>query len=397
MVLLVTPDSRELAERTRALIPVDIPTLTLTARSPGPSAAVELLVKVLHLVHAVGQHKSVDPGMPKVPSYGRKIYHLGMHSVGSGVLSSPRARSREDTAVMRKVRSLGLPPSGLSGEVRVTLRTAYRRFVRALSRAAFGCVIMDYDGTLCSSENRLTGPTPEVCGQMERLLSGGIIVGIATGRGKSVREDLRRVLAARYWTRVIVGYYNGSDIAALADDQRPDTQAPLRGPVRAIDDALRKHPLAVHIAQWETRPAQISVRPRDSSALSAVRTMTRDVVAKHGDEEVRLLESGHSQDVLAAGVSKLALVAACQSLTTRSGAAEDVLCIGDRGRWPGNDVDLLSTPFSLSVGDVSPDPSSCWNLARPGCRDTKAAFEYLSALLVIRPGTFVFGPSSATS
>jgi hypothetical protein len=58
------------------------------------------------------------------------------------------------------------------------------------------------------------------------------------------------------------------------------------------------------------------------------------------------------------------------------------LCIGDKGHWPGNDCDILSTPYSLSVDEVSPDPKSCWNLAPAGHRCVQATDDYLRALHV---------------
>jgi hypothetical protein len=56
------------------------------------------------------------------------------------------------------------------------------------------------------------------------------------------------------------------------------------------------------------------------------------------------------------------------------------LIIGDLGRWPGNDAGLLGNPFALSVDEVSGDPYTCWNLARPGHRGVQAALDYLRAL-----------------
>jgi hypothetical protein len=59
-----------------------------------------------------------------------------------------------------------------------------------------------------------------------------------------------------------------------------------------------------------------------------------------------------------------------------------VLCIGDRGCWSGNDFDLLREPFSLSVDEVSPDPTTCWNLAPAGHRGVQATLDYLGAMQV---------------
>lgn len=73
------------------------------------------------------------------------------------------------------------------------------------------------------------------------------------------------------------------------------------------------------------------------------------------------LRSGHSVDVVAPGVSKLAVV---ERVWQAVGVERDVLCIGDRGRWPGNDHVLLTISYSLSADEVSADPAACWNLFR---------------------------------
>jgi len=57
-----------------------------------------------------------------------------------------------------------------------------------------------------------------------------------------------------------------------------------------------------------------------------------------------------------------------------------ILCIGDKGRWPGNDFALLSTRYSLSVDSVSYSPTCCWNLAPVGIRGTQATEYYLSKI-----------------
>ena len=54
-----------------------------------------------------------------------------------------------------------------------------------------------------------------------------------------------------------------------------------------------------------------------------------------------------------------------------------VLSVGDKGQWPGNDYELLNTPYSLSVDEVSADPDTCWNIAPAGHRGTQAVLDYL--------------------
>ncbi len=57
-----------------------------------------------------------------------------------------------------------------------------------------------------------------------------------------------------------------------------------------------------------------------------------------------------------------------------------MLCIGDRGCWPGNDFALLNQEFALSSDEVSGSPDTCWNIAPAGHRGVQATLGYLSAL-----------------
>src|SRR5262249_4802245 len=93
---------------------------------------------------------------------------------------------------------------------------------------------------------------------------------------------------------------------------------------------------------------------------------------------IKVVCSGHSIDILDQGVSKINLIYKIKELAANPNG--ELLCIGDRGRWPGNDCDLLAQPYSLSVDQGSYDPHSCWNLAPAGCSGTQATLFYLRSL-----------------
>jgi hypothetical protein len=92
---------------------------------------------------------------------------------------------------------------------------------------------------------------------------------------------------------------------------------------------------------------------------------------------VRIVVSSHSLDVLGARPGKGALVT---WLREQIGEGREVLCIGDRGAWPGNDYALLAEPVSLSVDEVSSLDETCWNLAPRGVSGPDASLLYLRAL-----------------
>jgi len=76
-------------------------------------------------------------------------------------------------------------------------------------------------------------------------------------------------------------------------------------------------------------------------------------------KNIKIVESTHSIDLLSNDVSKTDLI---KYIKKNISEQLEILCIGDRGKWPGNDFELLSYPYSLSVNEVSANSHSCWNL-----------------------------------
>ncbi len=95
----------------------------------------------------------------------------------------------------------------------------------------------------------------------------GIPVGIATGRGKSVRERLQEALPRDLWERVVVGYYNGADIGLLSDDSRPDGTKAVSEPLRPVEELLVRQIPFLGSCETELRPWQITLKPAASMAL----------------------------------------------------------------------------------------------------------------------------------
>lgn len=360
-------DERRIAERTLRLIPSTVPLAKICLPHVGPTASVAALVALFHLVGAAGAQRGIDPGRPGVPEFGRRIYSLRV-----AYRARDTAKSPEVTAIARKL--------GCDVTVAETCkalpmwRDAYRRFLENLGRASFGAILFDYDGTLCDEEDRFSGPREVIFRQLTRLLRAAIVVGIATGRGKSVREALRKGLPKKLWQNVYLGYYNGSDVGNLGDDSHPAVSTVSNESLNAILKDISQHPVISILAKWEPRPTQISVQPKSAAYANFVWQVLQPLAQAHG---LRVVRSSHSVDVLQKGVSKRSLLA---HLHDRVSSGIDVLPIGDKGQWPGNDYDLLSTPHSLSVDEVSADPNSCWNLAPAGHRGVQATLDYLDAL-----------------
>jgi hypothetical protein len=374
VLALFAKNERDVAEKTLRLIPSTIPTARVCVPSVGTTASIAALVAVLHLVGAAGEHRGIDPGRPVVPTFGRRIYRLR----ALGALA--KAASGEEIAIARK---LGRDVRELPSHQDLAFwREAYRRFVEALGMATFGAVLLDYDGTLCDERDRFSGPREDDVRQLTRLLQEGMLLGIATGRGDSARNDLRNVLPRDVWDSVHIGYYNGSDLGCLSDDAHPGSSGTPSDSMTSFAADLSVHPVISRLATCKPGENQVSVRPASPVDGEMVWRVVQQLAQAQG---LVALRSSHSIDVLRPGVSKCSLLSSVRNLLC---GGADVLTIGDMGQWPGNDYEILGTPYSLSVDEVSADPDSCWNIAPAGHRGAQAVQDYLSW---IRLGQCGFG------
>jgi hypothetical protein len=375
VLALITPDDSEIAERTLDLIPAEIPRTRLSADRSDIVGTLALLVKVLYSVDVAGQMMGVDPGRPQVPVFGRRIYALRMSAPRDKGSPLIQLSKLEQAAILRKI-SPQTVPAGNDNMIEFWIN-ALHKFIRDLEEAHYGAIVFDYDGTLCDTAHRYVGAPAKIGRALTRLLESKAILGVATGRGKSARDDLRRIVPRTYWSQVFVGYYNCSDIGSLADNSHPNKKLKMDSSLRSFVSVWRRDRYLDKIAKYECRPKQITFEMGDSVSFDVLMPLLQSAIRK-ARVSTEVLESGHSIDILAPGVSKLDLV----TMISRSGTlrAPVTLCIGDKGRWPGNDFVLLSGRYSLSVGTVSRDPGSCWNLAPQGHRGVQATFDYLSAI-----------------
>ena len=286
----------------------------------------------------------------------------------------PRLTPRETAAIARKT---GTDPHILaaSGEL-AHWREALTTFRNGLRRAHFAGIVLDYDGTVVDTRRRFDLPELGMAAELARLAEGGARVAVATGRGKSVRKDLQSRVPRTLWPLVLVGYYNGGEVASLDDDGAPDGSTMARGALRSLSEAFRRHLEFSTSVRQEDRPFQITLQSIRGMRVGRLWDLVHHVIQLTGANEVRVTRSGHSVDIVAAGVSKLNVV---QRLRETIGDAP-ILVIGDRGRWPGNDHELMSEPFALGVDEISVDPVTCWHLGQPGQRGPAVTLEYLTAL-----------------
>ena len=390
VLAFVSETDEELAKRTLSLIPKEIPKVSLFINGPAETAMIVSLVAALRITGWAGEARGVDPGRPGVPEFGRKLYHLPLPKQEMG-LSRTSISEHDGVAIERK--------SGLSierlirrGELQRWL-SSLQTFRRDLSEASLAAIVLDYDGTVVDTRERFSPPRKEIAAELVRILRSGARLGIATGRGASVRRDLRIVVPIDLLDRVVVGYYNGAEIGTLANEDIPDGSAGVCKELSSLASALRAQSELAELAEQTDRRYQITLEARRPTTEDRLWELAQQAVLLTGQRNVTITRSSHSIDILSSRGSKLNVLKHLRA----DAAGLAVLAIGDRGRWPGNDYELLKEPYSLSVDELSVDPSTCWNLAPRGQRGISATLSYLRALRS-KSGTLRFdqGPGSQT-
>jgi hypothetical protein len=252
--------------------------------------------------------------------------------------------------------------------------------------APIACILVDYDGTVCTTAGRFDPPSNELQESFVRLLRQGIVVGFVSGRGKSLPESLQQWLPVDLQSRVAIGLYNGAIRGILDDIQalEPREAGPFAETAGARRAARDLQGLATRFGGvLEARPFQVSLEAGTgkSAHWPALARAVEELVARENlDGRIRLkaVRSAHSIDVIPASSTKNLLRSNIESMQTRPGAT---LAIGDRGGLGGNDYELLAfDSLTLSVDQVSGDPSRCWNLADNGPGGPDLLSRYLTAV-----------------
>ena len=386
IIALVTPEEELISRKTLALLPSSIAQLVIKSDYNSPLASIDLLIKSFYLVNKMGEKQCIDPGKPGVPDYGSKLYHLRYSSFYT--IKDQKIPQNIITAILRKSKVNNL--SDLSeGELNYWL-DAYKNFISKLTKAKFGSLVFDFDGTLCSIEDRYLGLSDEIILSLNRFLSEGFVIGVITGRGQSARQKLQNVIPKDYWKNVIIGYYNGADIGTLDNNNLPNKDLPTNDSIKKIHKILSNYNIPYKV-DFDLRPNQLTVEVTNKKDWNRLKSTLLQLTMTSNIENIRIIESSHSLDIISKpNTSKLNILPICREKTESLGLSKDCLCIGDKGVWPGNDYELLSTQYSLSVSEVSSIAESCWNLAKPGSKNIRATLDYLNNLEIIDKSSIIY-------
>ena len=373
IIALVTPVERDLAYKTIGCLPKSVPAIFIETELQTTAASIDMLLKAFRFINDLGEARGIDPGKPGVPRYGRVLYNLDYFKLTNHILPVQKTL---DVAVLRKLGVAGRDNTPLWGYYSV----ACQHFVRQLNRGKFTTIAFDYDGTL-SAPDRKSRFTNRLCDEIRDalipLLENGTLIVVATGRGKSVGESFMNTIDHKYWPQIKVGYYNGACLLPLGEEAKLKgmKDKPLDDELKALGEELQKR-LPKDVIQYELSPRsqQLSIEEVQSASDAEVLYVTCcEIIWDKQLQGIRVWRSSHSMDIVVyREVGKLRVI-------------EDpahTLCIGDYGNVEGNDYELLTTKYSLSVDRVSKNAECCWNIALSGMKGLDATIYYLSRLTV---------------
>lgn len=377
VLALIEPSLSMLWHKMRDLLPSDVPNFSMPLQGSLPRDLLAGLVGQMHLVNAFAKAMAKDPGQPDVPQFGRDLYYLALPEF----VSVPKALLPADEQSKYDVLGARWP----SPRKRSEISRARNAFVNDITKQVFRAVVFDYDGTLTASQRRTEPPAPPVVQHIQRLVEAGVLVGIASGRGDSIQQELTKVLSDEVLSHLFLGLYNGGWIgSAVTPPKIPNRTVEFLSHVTRI--ARRLKSLGVPIERIRTTPYQVSIRFRDGLPTDQMWFVVADALRQAGLSTSSLFRSKHSVDVLAPRVGKSGLIA--HIIQHSKVDPHQIVTMGDQGAWPGNDVSLLEHRFSLSVDMPSRRLDRGWKLAPGHKREVDATLWYMDHFRIIEPGKF---------
>lgn len=345
LISLTGSETDEIWKDIERLVPYAIRRLSIGLGNCGRLQNALGILWALTIVEAIGRATDVDPGKPGVGTFARDIYNSPFLRKLSEELS-PAVRHKQAALLSRDD-----PKSG-----NVNLLDSFSKLKTRVASSSFAGIVLDYDGTIVSTEGRYDPPGDEVVDELNRLLEEGLPLAIATGRGGSAGEMLREVLSEKHHATVLLGYYNGAYIRTLDIDIRIEP-APAHPAIGRVVAWFDDNPDLFKQYKLRNSGVQVAV---EIEHLSDVAEFEARFASDFDDVPgLRLSRSAHTIDIGPVEVCKTNVVKALAHSV--NAPAESILCIGDSGAPYGNDYALLGMPCSISVDQVCWRPDVCWS------------------------------------
>lgn len=379
IIALVGETEKKLANKTLTLLPESIPVIRKDVDDSSMNGMIEAFRFMFSIVLYAGKLIGINPGKPHVSEFGKKLYHLNHNICNVDTLKGIR-KDYLKAALYRKI--------GMSENADADIYLEYSRMCSDIIRQqVFKGIIFDYDGTL-HDKNRISEEEQLIFDRINALLASGIKIGIASGRGKSVRTDLQKMIHKEFWDDVVIAYYNGGCIGLLSDDEQPNKRAiSVSAEFRHVFEYIQAHRMdeAIRIDGIEDRnPYQWTIINDGSQKETVFMEQLEEYIRQ--ERQLKLVESSHSIDIVPCTSSKNNILAYFE----KQGFKEsEFIKIGDAGAAGGNDYELLNDRYGLSVDAVSNSFESCWNYAPIGTRNLEATLFYLKKIDIIHEVGFV--------
>lgn len=345
-VALLTDEGMSMWQAIEGILPETVPRLALRLGAPSRGSLYSALLWAFAYIEALGERLMIDPGRPGVSDFGRALF----------ALPALRTRAQVPLAVRRKRLAARRVDLGSEHD----WRRKYEEAVALLREAKIGGIVLDYDGTVVSTERRLEPPSPAIIVEIVRLIEGGVTTRFATGRGGSIGTMLRSAFPIELHESIVVGYYNGGLLSPLSRDIESDPPAQDPAILQFFETLGSRNDLfAGRLPRMST--LQISIESgtfRDFAAGLQELVHLLDTEAPG----LRMIRSGHSVDIVPISSSKAEVV---RRLRSELDTDVSILALGDSGDSQGNDFELFSDALGISVGRVCHRPDKGWNFC-PG-------------------------------
>ena len=364
IIAFVDNDNKIVSQKTLSLLPDEIPVLKIVINNKGVNGLLESYAYVFEIVNQAGKRISLDPGKPKIDEFGKKLYHISSKLDDAIVIK----KLKNDPVLRGVKRKVGLK-SKLSEKYYETGLKTYKELISH----SFKGIVFDYDGTLHNKYNN-SETENNIFKMINYLLENNIVIGVATGRGKSVRNDLQKVIYKKFWDKMVIAYYNGGCIGYLGDNSIPNKKAK-EFPVEfhEIIKIINDSDIVLDGAE-EQNPYQLTALINGSLDTKSIYERLKYI------SNVKLLRSEHSIDIVPKSSSKNNIF---DFFSSMGKLADDFLRVGDSGAAGGNDFELLNTKLGLSVDLVSDFTDKCWNYAPLGYRNLEATLDLLQRISLL--------------
>ena len=184
MINFYSKESESFITKFQRTLPADSQIYSIASPYSGVWGGIYCITRSIALFSDLAKQRLLDPGKPKVPQWGRKLHSLHYKN-DEMEYKQKNINDQKQYAALHK---------------------------------EFSGIVLDYDGTLVDTKNRLDPIRKEIIMELKRLLELGLKIGIATGRGQSIIKALQNDIPSDFHHHILVGQHNGVTLSLLSED-----------------------------------------------------------------------------------------------------------------------------------------------------------------------------------